>query len=143
MVMLDVSKSMQVRDMTQAGQSYSRLQTAKSLIETMVTQQTHNRYGLGIFAGEAMAISPLTTDHDVIINFLIGVDEKNLSQQGTDLRAAIDLGTERFQDPDRSKVLLLISDGGDELTSNQLQSHKELIKEQAITVIGIALGTSE
>lgn len=66
MVMLDVSQSMQVMDM----ESVSRLDAAKGMVERMMSDAPQHRYGLGVFAGEAMGIAPLTDDVELYRTFL-------------------------------------------------------------------------
>ena len=67
MVMLDVSQSMLVYDMPDQMQ---RLDTAKQLIRDLVMNFPQARWGLGIFAGEAQGVLPLTDDLDVFMTFL-------------------------------------------------------------------------
>jgi len=144
MVMLDVSTSMKVQDIKRGAESYSRLESAKSLVSRLITEQANNRYGLGIFAGEAQGVSPITSDHNVFLTFLDGVDDKNLQTQWTDLLAALRLGTDRFDPEDESaKVLLIISDGGDEKIKEKLSSNKETLKENKILPLMIGVGTKK
>ena len=75
MVMLDVSQSMQVMDLSPSpslgeGSKISRLDAAKGMVERMMSDAPQHRYGLGVFAGEAMGIAPLTDDIELYRTFL-------------------------------------------------------------------------
>lgn len=109
MIMMDVSKSMQVADID----STNRLNAAKRALWIFVTEHPQHRYGLGVFAGESIGISPLTNDGDLFLTFLGWVDHNNLTEQGTDLVWALEFGLSRFGTGDDSsgRVLLIISDG--------------------------------
>lgn len=112
MVMLDVSQSMLVADMSE---KVSRLQFAKQLIINLLQKKPQARWGIGIFAGEAQGILPLTQDANLVSTFLAGLDHQNLTKQWTRLDEAIHLGIQRFDpDSEEGNVLLIISDGWEE-----------------------------
>lgn len=128
MVMLDVSQSMLVTDINYAGTQASRLDAAKTMIAKLVERAPWHRRWLGVFAWEALWISPLTSDTDVFLTFLAWVDRRNLRAQWTSISQAIDVAVWRFDsDEERARVLLVVSDGGDQEDSldpvvvNQLQ----------------------
>lgn len=111
---LDVSKSMNALDFKDNNYMYGRLDAAKSMITKFVTQHTDDRFWLIVFAWDASSICPLTLDHDTFLTFLQNVDYRNLTEQGTSLEKAISLWIERLSlSQDRSKVMILISDGWD------------------------------
>lgn len=143
MVMLDVSKSMQVADIAYQKQyKIDRITTAKNLLSKMVSKQTGNRWWLGVFAGEAVGISPLTADHSLFLTFLHAVDEHNINIWGTNLIQALHRGIDRFDTKEntRGKVLMILSDGGEEQVDIP-DALQDTIKEQWIFVITIGLGT--
>lgn len=114
---LDLSNSMNAEDIAP-----SRLEKAKKFIIDYVETLGGDRVGLVIFAGEAYAVSPLTTDYMAINSFVASLDTNLLWNQGTNISAAIRtslevLGTAQ----DTSKAIILISDGED---------HEEGIKDQ-------------
>ena len=123
MIMLDVSKSMNVMDMSGEWRA-SRLDTAKKMLWDMVVWSPENRYGLWVFAWESLWIAPLTTDTNLFLTFLGWVDSWNLTEQWTDLLEAVEFGSARFGGADSSdqeeqvdvwgRVLIVVSDGWDE-----------------------------
>jgi len=145
MVMLDVSKSMKVADIAYQGRyRIDRLTTAKNLLAKLVSESKGNRRWLGVFAGEALGMSPLTSDTNLFLTFLQGVDENNVRIWGTNLVQALQVGIDRFDpsDQQRGKVLFLISDGGEEKITIP-SAIKQAIAEQGIFVVTIWLGTLE
>jgi len=112
---LDVSKSMNALDFNDGKYAYSRLAASKWLINNFVSEHPGDRFGLIIFAWDASSISPLTMDHDTFLTFLHNVNYQNLNTQWSDISKAIELGVDRFKtNEDMSKVMILLSDGGDE-----------------------------
>lgn len=114
MFTLDVSKSMNTADVDYGRYKTTRLNVAKKAIEDYVVKHPNNRYWLVIFAGEAQSIIPLTSDKNVFLTLLAGVDYKNLTQQGTNFNDALAQTFARFKDKNKWKVMVFISDGWDE-----------------------------
>lgn len=130
---LDVSKSMNVLDYNDSNYMYSRLDITKNMISNYVAKNTENRYGLVIFAWDAISVSPLTFDHDIFLTFLSSVDYKNLSVQWSNFEKATELWVNRFNDEDRSKVMILLSDGGDVEDKINYDSIKKVFKWKNIS----------
>ena len=140
MIILDVSKSMLAEDIQDSSWEYSRISTAKSLLWNIVTQNPENRYGLVIFAWEAVNVSPLTSDPQIFLNFLSWVDYRNINEQWTDLVAAYTLGLERFIDDENNwKAVVLVSDWWDEDDSIDTKTIQKLLRDSwtTQTVMGI------
>jgi len=111
---LDVSKSMNVADIKDWNYNYTRLDVSKKSIWDFVVKNSQNRFWLVIFAWDAISTVPLTNDNNLFLTFLEGVDYRNLTNQGSDFKKAIDLWIERFiWENDRSKALIFISDWWD------------------------------
>lgn len=114
--LLDVSKSMNALDFEDDNSQYSRIQIAKTQIKEIVTQNLENRYGLVIFAGDALSISPLTSDSQIFLNFLSWVDYRNINTQWTNLEEAYLVAVDRFtgdREGSWGNMLILLSDGWD------------------------------
>ncbi len=115
MFVLDVSKSMNVADITDDNYAYTRLDIAKESIANFITKHPADRGWLIIFAWDAISTIPLTTDHNLFLTFLKWVDYRNLVKQWSDFEKALSLWVDRFleDDDDRSKALIFISDWWD------------------------------
>lgn len=112
---LDVSKSMNVYDISSESNTISRIDFAKNSIWNFVLNNPENRYSLVIFAWEAISAIPLTSDIDIFLTILDWVDYKNLTIQWTDFNKAFELWFERLKySSDNSRALIFISDWWDE-----------------------------
>ena len=112
MFVLDVSTSMQVRDM----QGQSRLQTAKEYISNTLAKNPGSSAALTVFAGDSLRILPLTQERDLFETFLKPVDENNISKQGTRIDLALQDAIENFYDTQEGTIIVL-SDGDDTKTT--------------------------
>jgi len=132
MFVLDVSKSMNVADISGSHYVYTRLDMAKKAISDFVSSHTQDRFWLVIFAWDAISTIPLTTDHDLFLTMLSWVDYRNLTVQGSDFNKALSLGIDRFSwDNDRSKALVFISDwwdSDDKIDTDLLEQISKKIK---------------
>lgn len=107
--MLDVSNSMLATDVQP-----SRLESAKLLISQITAQMTDDRLALGIFAGEAYPVLPITADYASLPLFLDPVTPASVNVQGTQLAAAIRLAAASFsQRKEVGRAIVLITDGED------------------------------
>ena len=108
MFVLDVSTSMEVRDM----QGASRLETAKAYISSTLEKNPGSSAALTVFAGDSLRILPLTQERDLFETFLKAVDENNISKQGTRIDLALQDAIENFYDMQEGTIIVL-SDGDD------------------------------
>ncbi len=108
MVCLDISKSMDARDITP-----SRLERAKLQVGAFMDKLQDDRIGLISFAGLPTLDCPLTDDYQSARMILNGLVSGNAELPGTDIGAALALAETAFSNSGGSNVLLLITDGDD------------------------------
>lgn len=111
---LDVSKSMNTIDIKYLTNITTRLNFVKKAISNYVAKNPNNRYWLTIFSKNPIWILPLTSDSNIFLTMLDGVDYKNLTKQWSDFSSAIRFWINRFTDKKRPKVLVFVSDGWDD-----------------------------
>ena len=117
-IMVDVSNSMLATDVTP-----TRLERSKLLVSTLIDRMKNDKVGLGIFAGEAYPLLPITNDYVSAKMFLDGIQTGAVSLQGTNLGDAITLASSSFtQDKHVGKAIIIITDG---------ENHEEGAKEAA------------
>lgn len=133
---MDVSKSMLAEDMAP-----SRLDRSKQIVSQIINGLGSDRIGIVGYAGAAYPVLPITTDYGVAKMFLEGVNTDIVSSQGTAIGAAIDMGTTFFDDPDSSKLIILLSDGEDH--GEDSIAAAERAKEKGIKIITVGLGTTK
>jgi Ca-activated chloride channel family protein len=108
---LDCSGSMEALDFKLNGHPANRLEIVKSVVSKFIDDRPNDRIGLIGFAGAPYLVSPLTLDHDWLQQNLERV-QIGAVEDGTAIGSAIAAGANRLRDqPGKSKVLVLLTDG--------------------------------
>ena len=108
-LMIDVSNSMLSNDIQP-----SRMERSKLLVSTLIDRMQSDKVGLGVFAGEAYPLLPITNDFVSAKMFLNDINANMVSLQGTSLAAAIELASNSFtQEKGVGKAIIVITDGED------------------------------
>lgn len=108
-IAIDISNSMRAKDV-----SPSRLDRAKMMVENLVDNFTDDKIGLIVFAGDAFVQLPITSDYVSAKMFLNNIDPSMIVNQGTNLKAAIDMASYSFtQQENVGKAIIVITDGED------------------------------
>ena len=113
MIAVDLSASMEQQDMVLDRASVPRYVVVQRMLKNFIKARKGDRVGLIAYGHEAYLISPLGYDVDAVAAVL---DELEIGLPGhrTDLGRAIGLAVKTFdQEPEASRVLLLLSDGED------------------------------
>ena len=121
MIAMDISNSMLAEDIRP-----NRLEASKMALSRFIDQLKGDRIGLVVFAGKSFVQLPITSDYAAAKMFVNYVNPRLISEQGTDIAAAIDLAAVSMlpetkdgnSDLNRisqlnSKVILVVSDGED------------------------------
>lgn len=110
-VVLDFSKSMLARDVPP-----SRIKLAKHELDRFIESLGGDRVGLVAFAGEAIQF-PLTTDYEAATLFWRDLEPYDMPVGGTAIARALNAALSLFRNDqlaaDRSKVIVLMTDGED------------------------------
>lgn len=137
LIALDLSKSMLAEDVKP-----SRLERGKLLLSSLLADLKGERVGLLLFAGTAFLQSPLSSDYEVLQEFMPDLSPQLLPQGGTDYGRMIKVALEAFSsDAGADRFLIVLSDG-ESRTENWREEVKKL-KERKIRVIGLGIGTPE
>jgi Ca-activated chloride channel homolog len=110
-VALDLSGSMASEDFELRGERVNRLAIAKDVLERFVTKRANDRIGIVAFAGRAYIASPLTLDHDFLLE---NIQRLNLNtiEDGTAIGSALSAALNRLRDlQSKSKIVILMTDG--------------------------------
>lgn len=105
-IAVDLSYSMHADDL-----SPTRLAAAGELLRFIVTTDTKDRFGVIGFTTNAIVLSPLTQDAELLLTLFGRLDATQIITKGTALMGALELARKMSQGK-RPKVVLL-SDGGD------------------------------
>lgn len=134
---LDLSVSMLSKDFDP-----DRLEVSKAMAIDFVKKRPYDRFALVEFSGEALTLSPLTTDHDAIIERIASLTP-GILQDGTAIGMGLATAVNRIKDsPAKSKVIILLSDGVNNSGYIDPMTAAAMAKAFGIKVYTIAVGTS-
>lgn len=132
---VDLSRSMLAPDVKP-----SRLARAKLLIQSLLERLQGERVGLIVFSGTAFLQSPLSSDYEVLREFLPALGPDFLPEGGTNYRDLLATATNAFGSATAAdRFLIILSDG--EATDDDWQSAAQALKEKHVRVIGLGVGT--
>ena len=97
MILIDVSGSMLAEDFTIGGHRASRQETIKDVTQKFIEGRPNDRIGMIAFASRPYLVSPLTLDHDWLLQNLDRV-RIGLVEDGTAIGSAIASGLNRLKD---------------------------------------------
>jgi tetratricopeptide (TPR) repeat protein len=148
MICMDISNSMLCQDFQP-----NRLEASKMAITHYIDQLKGDRIGLVIFAGTAFVQLPITGDYAAAKMFVNYVKPEQITTQGTDIAAAIDLAAVSMIPEDKdggkelskisklnSKVIVVVSDGEDHFQDAVELAKK--VKDLGIIVHTIGIGST-
>lgn len=136
MLALDVSGSMLARDFKP-----DRLEAAKEVAGSFISDRYGDRIGLVAFAGEAFTQSPLTSDQSTLLT-LLGRVRSGLIEDGTAIGNGLATAINRLRESDaRSKVIILLTDGVNNRGEIAPVMAAEIAKELGIRVYTIGVGS--
>ena len=133
---IDVSKSMLAEDVAP-----SRLDKAKQIVSQIINSLGTDRIGIIGYAGSAYPVLPITTDYSVAKMYLQNMNTDMVSSQGTAITDALHLASTFFDNPQTSKLIILLSDGEDHGEGSQ-EAAEELRKKN-IKLITVGIGTEK
>ncbi|HEX3853161.1 MAG TPA: VWA domain-containing protein [Polyangiaceae bacterium] len=141
MLAIDVSGSMQAQDMLGPRGRSSRLDAAKEVVARFVGDRENDRIGLVAFAGRPYLVSPLTMDHDWLLQRLGALDASQVD--GTAIGSALASGVRRLDAQNaKSKLLVLLTDGQNNAGKISPDAAAEAAKALGVKVYTIGIGSS-
>ena len=107
-VAVDLSFSMHANDIKP-----SRIKKAKEVLKELVEIEHKTRFGVLGFTTNAIVLSPLTQDKELLLHLYNGLDEKYIMTKGSSVMPALKLA--RKMSVSKNLSVVLLSDGADEL----------------------------
>lgn len=133
-VLFDTSNSMLAEDVYP-----NRLEQGKKSILGILNGLKGDMVGFIPFSGSAYVQMPLTDDYQMAENYLEAINSDMISGGSTDLLSALKIADNSFKESaTKNKVVLLVSDGGEEN-----QDIIKYLEESKIKVFSIGVGTEE
>jgi Ca-activated chloride channel family protein len=140
-VAIDLSYSMASLDFMVGNNPVSRVDMAKSVLTKFIEKRPNDRIGLTAFAVQAFIVTPLTLDHDFLLENLgrlnLGVIDGSQTAIGSGLSTAIN----RLRDlKSKSKIVILMTDGQNNSGRLAPLTVAEAAKTLGIKVYTIGIG---
>lgn len=137
---LDVSGSMSSLDFKRDDEPVSRLDVVKSVVQDFIGDRPNDRLAMIAFAGRPYLVSPLTLDHDWLVQNLERV-RIGAVEDGTAIGSALGAAVNRLRDQTaKSKVAVLLTDGVNNAGSVRPELAAEAAKALGVRVYTIGVG---
>ena len=138
---MDISTSMLTPDIHP-----TRLNAAKDVALSFISNRPSDNIGLTLFGGEAFTQCPLTTDHTVLLNMFRNVNcdlqANGIIQPGTAIGMGIASAVAHLSESKaKSKVIILLTDGENNTGEISPLMAADMAKNCGIRVYTILLGT--
>ena len=113
MLVLDLSWSMMAVDMATPGEKTTRFDIAESVLGDFIDKRPNDRIGLVVFSGVPYLASPLTLNHNWLVEDLNRMHIGTIGDLGTAIGDAIAVAAKRLKavPNSKSKVIILLTDG--------------------------------
>jgi Ca-activated chloride channel family protein len=143
MLAVDLSGSMQTRDMIDHDHAVSRLTAVKQIAGEFIARRTGDRVGLILFGSQAYIQTPLTFDRKTV-NSMLQESQIGLAGEQTAIGDAIGLAVKRLmQNPQGDKVLILLTDGASNTGSLAPVKAAELAARAGLVIYTIGIGADQ
>jgi len=141
MIAIDLSESMNANDIQP-----SRLEKIKFELKKIIDEFNSDRIGIIMFSNEAYIQCPLTYDKNALNLFIETLNTELVPNSGTDFGPPLNLSldkllTDKIQENDKSKIIILISDGED--FGENTYEIVDKIKESSIKLFTVGIGTAQ
>ena len=140
MLAVDLSGSMDERDIELEGRVVPRLTAAKAVIADFLERRSGDRVGLVVFGERAYALTPLTRDLQTVQEQLDGT-VTGLAGRATAIGDAIGLAIKRLQQqPAEQRVLILLTDGVNTAGALAPDKAAQIARDAGVRIHTIAFG---
>jgi Ca-activated chloride channel homolog len=143
MMAVDLSGSMEVQDFFINKRAVDRLTAIKYVATDFINRRVGDRIGLVLFGSQAYLQTPLTFDRKTVMT-LLNESAIGLAGDNTAIGDAIGLAIKRLKNqPDNSRVLILLTDGAN--TAGEVAPLKaaELAAANHLKIYTIGIGADE
>lgn len=140
MLAVDISPSMQTRDMVINDHQVSRLTALKQVVSDFVAKRKGDRLGLILFGTRPYIQTPLTFDHKTLKQ-LLDEAQAGMAGRATAIGDAIGLAIKRLTDrPEKERVLILLTDGANNAGNLPPEKAAEIAAHAHVKIYTIGIG---
>jgi len=136
-VALDMSGSMISEDFELRGQRVNRFNMARAVLEKFIERRPNDRIGLVVFATDPYIATPLTLDHDFLMDNLDRLQIGTIDENRTAIGSALSTAVNRLRElKSKSKIVILMTDG-----QNNSGKIAPLVAAEAAQALGVKVYT--
>jgi Ca-activated chloride channel homolog len=145
MLVLDLSWSMMALDMGAPEERVSRFQIASEVLEDFVSKRPSDRLGLIVFSAVPYLASPLTLNHDWLVENLHRLHVGLIRDLGTAIGDAAASGAKRLKNlkDSKSRIMILLTDGDNNRGDIDPVPAAELAAALGIKIYTIGIGIEQ
>ncbi len=141
-VAFDMSGSMAAEDFELRGQRLNRLNMAREVLKKFIEKRPSDRIGLVVFATEAYTATPLTLDHDFLLQNLDRLEIGSIPANQTAIGSALSTALNRLRElKSKSKIVILMTDGQNNAGKVAPLTAAEAAQALHVKVYTIGVGT--
>lgn len=134
---IDVSSSMLAKDLNP-----NRLVALKRVAAQFIKDRPNDRIGIVVYSGESFTKVPVTSDKSVVLQSLSEVDYGQI-ENGTAIGMGLATAVNRLKDSKaKSKVVILMTDGVNNMGFIDPETAANLAKEYGIRVYTVGIGSN-
>jgi Ca-activated chloride channel homolog len=143
-VALDLSGSMNTQDYNVNGQGVSRFNMAKGVLKKFVAERPDDRIGLVVFAAQAFIASPMTLDHDYLLDNIERLEIGTINSDATAIGDGLTTALNRLRNiQSKSKIIVLMTDGANNSGRIDPITATEAAQALGVKIYTIGLGNRE
>ncbi|MGA2864056.1 MAG: VWA domain-containing protein [Verrucomicrobiota bacterium] len=140
-VALDMSGTMASEDFKVGRDRLSRLAMAKEVLKKFIGQRPSDRIGLVVFATQTYIASPLTLDHDFLLENLERLELGAIDDRSTAIGSALSTAINRLRElKSKTKLVILMTDGQNNAGKIAPLTAAEAAKALKVKVYTIGVG---
>ena len=141
MLAVDVSGSMEARDMVINNSQLSRFEVMKVVISDFAERRVGDRLGLILFAANAYIQTPLTFDRSTVATLINELQIGMIEESATAIGDAIGLSVKHLRErPESNRVLILLTDGVNNAGAISPIQAGELAAQESIKIYTVGMG---
>lgn len=141
MLAVDISGSMEARDMVINNVQLSRFEVMKVVVSDFAERREGDRLGLILFAAHAYIQTPLTFDRNTVAKLISELEIGMIEESATAIGDAIGLAVKHLRErPENSRVLVLLTDGVNNAGAISPVQAGQLAQTENIKIYTIGMG---
>ena len=141
---LDLSGSMKTGDYIVNGRQVSRIDMAKPVLEKFIEGRPNDRIGLVVFAAQAYIATPLTLDHDYLLEDVSRLGIGTINSDATAIGDGLTTALNRLRNlKAKSKIIVMMTDGGNNSGKVDPITAAQAAQALGVKIYTIGLGNRE